>query len=241
MRAGACGSCDTARHGPIARIAGLLCVAGLLTVAAPASAYHNPNYPGSTLSLSLAGAAAVGKITTITATGTNTDNVTPAFYSLDVYAKRASEDNKCADTSQAEKNTLINEPHEGQIAYGLDEGFGPFSVPVKAQFVPGEILLCAYSLWSYDTAVSAELRFTNPSSGPPNPATAYKQAIAKCNKLRGTKKKNCITRAKLAQALAACKHAGGKQAEASCEAKARHRYHVPQVSRMIDPRALEGR
>jgi hypothetical protein len=197
-------------------------------LAAPAGAYNNPNYPGSTLTLALAGPAAVGKITTITATGTNTHDITPALYSLDVWAKNASEDNTCADTSSAERNTAINEPHEAQIAIGLDEGFGPFSVQIKAQFLPGKTLLCGYSRWSFDTAVSAELRFTTPSSGPPDPATVYKQAIAKCNKLSGKQKKSCITRAKLARALAACRAVGGsKKAQATCQAKARRRYRVP--------------
>jgi hypothetical protein len=118
----------------------------------------------------------------------------------------------------------------------LDEGFGPFSVPFKAMFNPGTTLLCAYSLWSYDTAVSAEFRFTTTATGSGSPSSsspsgsgsgssAYAQAIAKCDKLSGGNKRKCVTRAKLARALAACKAAGGsKSALAKCKAKARRRY-----------------
>jgi hypothetical protein len=124
-----------------------------------------------------------GRITTIIASGTNTTNVTPASYELDMYAKDAKVDNTCAATADGEKNTLINDPaNESQIAIGLDEGFGPFTVPVKVNFNAGHILLCGYSKWSFDTATSAELRITTtaagqtPASGPP---AAYKRAAAR--------------------------------------------------------------
>jgi hypothetical protein len=131
-------------------------------------------------------------------------------------------DHSCANTSSEEKSTIINEPSEAQIAIGLSEGFGPFSVQIKAQFNPGTTLVCAYSLWSYDTAVSAQLTFTtgegssgSPSSGQPSgttpstttaPPAAYTKAVAKCKRrYRGAHK---------------------KRARAKCIAAARHTYHV---------------
>jgi hypothetical protein len=176
--------------------AGAAAVLLWITLAAPAGAYTSPNYPGSKLSLGLSGASLVGHITTIVASGTNTTMVTPADYSLDVYAKQAKVDSTCADTSAGEKSTSINEPTESQIAFGLDEGFGPFSVPVKAMFNPGSTVICAYSLWSYDTATSAKFTFTT-VSGAPAPSAAYKRAVAKCNKLKRKRSRTkCIAAAK---------------------------------------------
>jgi hypothetical protein len=187
-------------------------LAALLTsisaaLAAPAGAFNNPSYPGSTLSLALSGASVPGQLTTIIASGTNTMEVIGG-YQLDMYAKDASIDHACANTSFEEKSTRINEPSEAQIAIGLSEGFGPFSVPVKAMFNPGPSVLCAYSLWSYDTAVSATLSFTTGAagsgaspSGSANPPSGYTRAVAKCKKLyNGASKKNkrakCIATAK---------------------------------------------
>jgi hypothetical protein len=180
----------------------LVAVALLVTLGAPARAYTSPNYPGSTLKLALSGPSVAGHVTTITATGTNTTMVTPATYQLDVYAKQAKVDNTCANTSDAERSTSINEPTESQIAFGLDEGFGPFSVTVKAQFNPGTTVLCGYSLWSFDTATSATLTFTTSAHAPATPPPAYRRAIAKCNKLKS------------------------KRARAKCVAKAKRRFHV---------------
>ena len=188
--------------------------------AAPARAYNNPSYPGSTLSLALSGASVPGQITTIIASGTNTQEEIGG-YQLDMYAKDANVDHTCANTSFEEKSTRINEPSEAQIAIGLSEGFGPFSVPVKAMFNPGPSVLCAYSLWSYDTAVSATLSFTTSAAGsaaPPSgqsgagsqpsakPPSGYTRAVARCKKLyKGASKKNKRTK---------------------CIAAAKHRYHV---------------
>ncbi len=173
--------------------------------AAPAGAYNNPNYPGSTLSLAVSGQSATGQLTTIVASGTNTLEVVGG-YQLDMYAKVASIDHACGNTSFEEKGASINEPTESQIAFGLSEGFGPFSVPVKAMFNSGTTVLCAYSLWSYDTAVSATLSFTTSatgSAGQPGakPPSGYTHAVAKCKKLyEGASKKNkrakCIAAAK---------------------------------------------
>jgi hypothetical protein len=170
-------------------------------LAAPAGAYNNPNYPGSTLSLALSGPSATGQITTIVASGTNTKEEIGG-YQLDMYAKVASIDHACANTSFEEKSASINEPSEAQIAIGLSEGFGPFSVPVKAMFNPGTTVLCAYSLWSYDTAVSATVSFTTSAAGAAAPpASGYARAVAKCKKLyKGASKKGkrakCIAAAK---------------------------------------------
>ena len=177
--------------------------------AAPARAYNNPSYPGSTLSLALSGASVPGQITTIIASGTNTQEEIGG-YQLDMYAKDANIDHTCANTSFEEKSTRINEPSEAQIAIGLSEGFGPFSVPVKAMFNPGPSVLCAYSLWSYDTAVSATLSFTTSAAGsaaPPSgqsgagsqpsakPPSGYTRAVARCKKLyKGASKKNKRTK-----------------------------------------------
>jgi hypothetical protein len=184
--------------------------------ATAAAAYNNPNYPGSTLSLALSGASEPGQITTIIASGTNTTEAIGG-YQLDMYAKVASLDHTCANTSSEEKSTNANEPSESEIAIGLSEGFGPFSVPVKAQFNPGTTLLCAYSLWSYDTAVSAQLTITTgsgssgspapsqsggsskPSTGPPS---GYVRAVAKCKK----RYKGNANKKKRAQCIAAAKH-----------------------------------
>jgi hypothetical protein len=187
-------------------------------LAPAAGAYSNPNYPGSTLSLEVSGPSVAGQITTIVASGTNTKEEIGG-YQLDMYAKVASIDHTCANTSFEEKSTVINEPTESQIAIGLSEGFGPFSVPVKAMFNPGTIVLCAYSLWSYDTAVSATLSFTTsggsgatPSapSGtggqPSKPPTGYTRAVAKCKKLY--------------------KGASKKKKRAKCIAAAKRHYHV---------------
>ena len=182
-------------------------------LATPAGAYNNPNYPGSTLSLALSGASVPGQITTIIASGTNTMEVIGG-YQLDMYAKDASIDHTCANTSFQEKSTRINEPSEAQIAIGLSEGFGPFTVPVKAMFNPGPSVLCAYSLWSYDTAVSATFSFTTSAGGsapPPSgqsgsqpsakPPSGYTRVVDRCKKhYRGASKKNkrakCIAGAK---------------------------------------------
>jgi hypothetical protein len=175
--------------------------------AAPAGAYSNPHYPGSTLSLTVSGQSVTGQLTTIVASGTNTLEVVGG-YQLDMYAKVASIDHLCANTSSEEKSASINEPTESQIAFGLSEGFGPFSVPVKAMFNSGTTVLCAYNLWSYDTAVSAILSFTTGAAGSASPAgsatpppSGYTHAVAKCKKLyRGASKKNkrtkCIAAAK---------------------------------------------
>jgi hypothetical protein len=182
--------------------------------AGPAGAYSNPNYPGSTLALALSGPSLPGQVTTIVATGTNTLEEIGG-YQLDAYAKVPAIDHTCANTSSEEKSTIINEPSEAQIGIGLSEGFGPFSVQVKAQFLPGPKLICAYSLWSYDTAVSAQLTFTTGEAGSgstqPAPTTttvpaAYTKAVAKCKKRYGGASK--------------------KHARAKCIAAARHRFHV---------------
>jgi hypothetical protein len=189
-------------------------LAATLAFANAAAAYNNPNYPGSTLSLALSGASVPGQITTIVASGTNTLEVVGG-YQLDMYAKVPAIDHTCANTSFEEKSTRINEPTEAQIAIGLSEGFGPFSVPVKAQFNPGTSLICAYSLWSYDTAVSAQFEFTTgagsssaPSSGPTptQPPSAYLRAVANCKKRY--------------------KGNANKKKRAKCIAAAKHRYHV---------------
>src|SRR3979411_277158 len=65
-------------------------------LAAPAAAYNNPNYPGSTLSLALSGPSVTGQITTIVASGTNTKEEIGG-YQLDMYAKVASIDHACAN------------------------------------------------------------------------------------------------------------------------------------------------
>jgi hypothetical protein len=200
-------------------VAGATCGMTLaFTTAAPA--YNNPNYPGSTLSLALSGASAPGQVTTIIASGTNTTEEIGG-YQLDMYAKVASLDHTCANTSAEEKSTNSNEPSESEIAIGLSEGFGPFSVPVKAQFNPGTTLLCGYSLWSYDTAVSAQLMITTGSggSGPlapsqsggsskssTGPPSGYVRAVAKCKKRY--------------------KGNANKKKRAKCIAAAKHHYHV---------------
>ena len=169
--------------------------------AAPAGAYNNPNFPGSTLSLALSGPSVAGQLTMIVANGTNTTEEVGG-YQLDMYAKVASIDHTCANTSFEEKSASINEPSEAQIAIGLSEGFGPFSVPVKSTFNPGTTVLCAYSLWSYDTAVSATLSFTASATGTAAPPpSGYTRAVAKCKKLyKGASKKGkrakCIAVAK---------------------------------------------
>src|ERR1700730_10698202 len=170
-----------------------LTLAGLVSLSAaqapPAGAYSSPHYPGSTLSLAVSGQSVTGQLTTIVASGTNTLEVVGG-YQLDMYAKVASIDHMCANTSFEEKTASINEPTESQIAFGLSEGFGPFSVPVKAMFNSGATVLCAYSLWSYDTAVSATLSFTtSPAGSATPPPSGYTRAIAKCKKLyRGASK-----------------------------------------------------
>jgi hypothetical protein len=199
-----------------------IAVAGLalgmaLALAVPAGAYNNPSYPGSTLSLALSGASVPGQITTIVASGTNTTEEIGG-YQLDMYAKVATIDHTCANTSFEEKSTRVNEPSESQIAIGLSEGFGPFSVPVKAEFNPGRTVICAYSLWSYDTAVSAQFEFTTgggSSSGSPAggssksgsaPPSGYVRAVASCKKRY--------------------KGNANKKKRAKCVAAAKHRYHV---------------
>lgn len=188
------------------------------TTAAPA--YNNPNYPGSTLSLALSGASVPGQITTIIASGTNTTEAIGG-YQLDVYAKVASLDHTCANTSSEEKSTNVNEPSESQIAIGLSEGFGPFSVPVKAQFNPGTTLLCAYSLWSYDTAVSAQLTITTASgtSGSPTPSQSG-----------GPSKPSAGLPSGYVRAVASCKKRykgnANRKKRAKCIAAVKHRYHV---------------
>jgi hypothetical protein len=169
--------------------------------AVPAGAYNSPNYPGSTLSLAVSGPSVAGQPTTVVANGTNTLEEVGG-YQLDMYAKVATIDHTCANTSFEEKGASINEPTEAQIAFGLSEGFGPFSVPVKATFNPGTTVLCAYSLWSYDTAVSATLSLTTSVVGAAAPPpSGYTHAVAKCKKLyKGASKKGkrqkCIAAAK---------------------------------------------
>jgi hypothetical protein len=200
-----------------------LAVAGLMMSllaanAASAGAYSNPNYPGSTLSLALSGASVQGQNTTIVASGTNTQEEIGG-YQLDMYAKDASIDHTCANTSFEEKSASINEPSEAQIAIGLSEGFGPFSVPVKAMFNPGSSVICAYSLWSYDTAVSATLSFTTGQAGSApsgqsgtgsqpgaKAPTGYTRAVAKCKQRY--------------------KGASSKKKRAKCVAAAKRHYHV---------------
>jgi hypothetical protein len=205
------------------RTAAMLALAGLtlgmtLVFTTGATAYNNPNYPGSTLSLALSGSSVPGQITTIVASGTNTTEEIGG-YQLDAYAKVPTIDHTCANTSSEEKSTIINEPSEAQIAIGLSEGFGPFSVPIKAQFNPGANLICAYSLWSYDTAVSAQFTFTtgegssttpSQSGGSSKPGTSlpsgYVRAVANCKK----------------------RYKGGanKKKRNKCIAAAKHRFHV---------------
>jgi hypothetical protein len=205
------------------RTAAILAVAGLalgmtLVFATAATAYNNPHYPGSTLSLALSGSSVPGQVTTIIASGTNTTEEIGG-YQLDAYSKVPTIDHTCANTSAEEKSTIINEPTEAQIAIGLSEGFGPFNVPVKAQFNPGSNLICAYSLWSYDTAVSAQFTFTTGEAS----STAPSQS-------GGSSKPGGSLPSGYVRAVASCKKrykgSANKKKRNKCIAAAKHRYHV---------------
>jgi hypothetical protein len=143
---------------------GLLALPSLAT----AAEYTSPLYPHSKLSLRLAGKPAAGKVTTLIASGTNSDG--EVDFGLEVFAKLVREDPKCAATYDEELNSSINEPGESSIFESAEaEGLGNFTVPIKASFNPVKVLICAYSTYVTDTAANASLVFTVPAKKKPKP------------------------------------------------------------------------
>jgi hypothetical protein len=143
---------------------GLLVLPGLAT----AAEYTSPLYPHSKLSLRLAGKPAAGKVTTLVASGTNSDG--EVDFGLEVFAKLVREDPSCAATYDEELNSSINEPGESSIFESAEaEGLGSFTVPIKASFNPVKVLICAYSTYVTDTAANASLVFTVPAKKKPKP------------------------------------------------------------------------
>jgi hypothetical protein len=140
---------------------GLLVLPGLAT----AAEFTSPLYPNSRLSVRLAGKPAPGKVTTLIASGSNSDG--EVDFGLEVFAKLVKEDHSCAATYDEELNSSINEPGESSIFESAEaEGLGSFTVPIKATFNPVKVLICAYSTYVTDTAANASLTFTVPAKKP---------------------------------------------------------------------------
>jgi hypothetical protein len=147
----------------VAAVLGLLALPGLA-----AAGETSPYYPNSTISLRLASKPVAGKITTLVASGSNTDG--EVSFGLEAFAKVAKEDPTCGATYDEELNTSINEPGERQIYNSASvEGLGNFEVPIKVDFNPVKILVCAYSTYVTDTAANATLSFTVPATAKKKP------------------------------------------------------------------------
>jgi hypothetical protein len=181
--------CTRARPRRRAPIGAVLGAATLLVAAAPAGA-TGPSYPGETLSISVNGPAVAGQVTSFTASGTDADaNV--GGYTLNVYTKPTSVDPTCAPDDTAENNTWgADMQYEFHPVVGQLETVdpGPFSTVFKTNFAyPGQQIVCAYSMWSYDTAAAATLVVDvqpSPGSTTPGPTPAPMAAAKPVNTAR---------------------------------------------------------
>lgn len=169
-------------------------------VPAQAQAQQNPAYPGSTLSLALQGASVEDGVTTIVASGANTD-YDSGTYSLSMYAKDPRRDPTCSPTQGGEYQTFLNNyPHNYAIAAGEMEsyGAGSFTIPIKATFEDaGPLLVCAYTNYIAETAVAAQLRIeVAPAAGaaptpPPAAAGSEPQNVTKPSVVKRKRKLVC--------------------------------------------------
>jgi hypothetical protein len=146
-----------------------LAVAALALLALPtlaAAGETSPYYPGSTLTVKLATKPRAGKVTTLIASGENTSG--ELNFGLEMFAKLAKEDPTCMPTYEEELNSSINEKGESSIYQGESaEGRGPFQLPIKAEFNPVKVVICAYSIYVTDTAANDRIVFTVPPAPKP--------------------------------------------------------------------------
>lgn len=161
-----------------ATIAAAVALAGLM---APASA----SAAGSTLTLGVQGPAVQGQVTTIVASGTNSDPQSGSNY-LFIYSKDPRVDPTCAPTQEQESQTFFNNVFEpatagayDSLATGQLESYGPgsFNIQIKKVFgKPGPRLLCAYSTYIAVTTVATQLTVNVAPAGGGDDVTTTKPA-----------------------------------------------------------------
>jgi hypothetical protein len=152
---------------------GCLLAAALVPLALPATpAGATGSYAGETLRLVQQGPSVEGHETNWVASGKQTDVSDYAGgFLLEVFAKETSVDPTCSPSYLGEQQALIGDLHERHIVFGLWQGpKTTFSVPFKYVFPgPGQVTLCAYSVFITDTAASASLLVN--VAGPSTPVT----------------------------------------------------------------------
>jgi hypothetical protein len=156
-----------------AGLIGCLLASALVPLALPATpAGATGSYPGETLRLVQQGPSVAGQETNWVASGEQTDVSDYAGgFLLEVFAKETSVDPTCSPSYLGEQQALIGDLHERHIVFGAFQGpKTTFSVPFKYVFPgPGQVTLCAYSVFITDTAAAASLVVN--VAGPSTPAT----------------------------------------------------------------------
>jgi hypothetical protein len=235
------------------RIAGLA-VAIAIAIAGIAASPARADTPF-TLTLTPPAATAVGQPFVIHATGTDPIDQGALYLEVDEIAANVASTcpgdySAGGQLAASTGGTLV----ALDVRENLD-GSGRFDEPIGfTPSAAGSIIFCAYTddgaldtlatgTLSVMIAANATPSATTPSTTSPSttapstttpsnaspkssPATIYRNALARCAALRGTRKITCIERARLARALARCTSVKGTASQKRCRAAARTRYRV---------------